>query len=47
VAKLERKSLIGRPRLRWEYINKIDLREVEWNGMDWLDLSIGTGRGLL
>jgi len=29
----------GRPRRRWEYNIKMDLQEVEWGSMDWIDLS--------
>jgi hypothetical protein len=28
----------GRPRRRWVENIKIDLREVGWDGMDWIDL---------
>jgi hypothetical protein len=32
---------LGRPRHRWEYNIKIDIREVGWGGggMDWIDLT--------
>jgi hypothetical protein len=26
-----------RPRRRWEDNSKTDLREIGWNGMDWID----------
>jgi hypothetical protein len=39
VGKLEGKRPPGRPRHRWEYNIKIDLREIEWDLMDWIDLS--------
>jgi hypothetical protein len=29
----------GRPRLRWEDNIKIDLQEVGWEGVDWIDLA--------
>jgi hypothetical protein len=29
---------LGRPRRRWEDNVKIDLREIGWYGMDWIDL---------
>jgi hypothetical protein len=29
----------GRPRRRWVDNIKIDLREIGWNGMDWIDLA--------
>jgi hypothetical protein len=33
----ERRPL-GRPRLRWVVNIKMDLREIRWDGMDWIDL---------
>jgi hypothetical protein len=30
--------LLGRPRRRWVDNIKIDLREIGWNSMDWIDL---------
>jgi hypothetical protein len=30
---------LGRPRRRWVDNIKIVLREMEWNGMDWIDLA--------
>jgi hypothetical protein len=30
---------IGRPRRRWEDNIKMDLREVAWGGMDWINLA--------
>jgi hypothetical protein len=30
---------LGRPRLRLEDNIKMDLREIEWGGMDWIDLA--------
>jgi hypothetical protein len=29
---------LGRPRCRWVDNIKIDLREIGWDGMDWIDL---------
>jgi hypothetical protein len=29
---------LGRPRRKWEYI-KMDLQEVGWRGMDWIDMA--------
>jgi hypothetical protein len=29
---------LGRPRRRWVDNIKIDLREIGWDGMDWIDL---------
>jgi hypothetical protein len=42
------KRPLGRPGRMWvEYI-KIDLREIGWDGVDWIDLAeIGTTGGLL
>jgi hypothetical protein len=34
-----RKRLLGRPRHRWEDNIKIDIHEVGWGGMDWIDLA--------
>jgi hypothetical protein len=30
---------LGRPRCRWEDNIKMDLREVGWGGMDWIELA--------
>jgi hypothetical protein len=41
---------LGRPRRRWVYNMKMDLREGGWDCMDWIRLiwlRIGTGGGLL
>jgi hypothetical protein len=35
----EGKRLLGRPRRRWENNIKMDLREIGWSGMDWIDLA--------
>jgi len=44
VGKPEGKRPFGRSRHRWEDNIKMDLHEVEWEGMDWLIwLRIGTG----
>jgi hypothetical protein len=46
MGKSEGKRSPGRPKLRWENNNKMDLREVRCGGMDWIDrLRIGTGAG--
>jgi hypothetical protein len=39
VGKLEGKRSLGRPRPRWMDNIKMDLREIEWDGMDWTDLA--------
>jgi hypothetical protein len=36
---LEGCGLLGRPRLRWKDDVEIDLKEVGWNGMDWINLA--------
>jgi hypothetical protein len=30
---------LGRPRRRWVENIKMDLREIEWDGIDWIDLA--------
>jgi hypothetical protein len=30
---------LGRPRRRWEDNIKIDLQEVRWKGVDWIDMA--------
>jgi hypothetical protein len=35
----ERKRPVGRPRRRWVDNIKIDLREIGWDGMNWIDLT--------
>jgi hypothetical protein len=47
VGKPEGKRPLGRPRRRWENNNKMDLREIEWDGMDRIDLAQDTDQGLL
>jgi hypothetical protein len=39
VGKLEGKRPLGRPRHRWVDHIKIDLREIGWDGMDWVSLA--------
>jgi hypothetical protein len=36
--KARRKRPLGRPRRRWVDNIKIDLREMGWGGMDWIDV---------
>jgi hypothetical protein len=38
VGKPEGRRPIARPRLRWEDNIKMDLNEVGWGGMDWIDM---------
>jgi hypothetical protein len=35
----EEKRPLGRPRCRWLDNIKMDLREIGWDGMDWIDLA--------
>jgi hypothetical protein len=39
VGKPEGKRLLGRPRRRWVDNIKMDLREIGWDDMDWIDLA--------
>jgi hypothetical protein len=39
VGKPKRKRPLGRPSRRWVNNNKMDLREIELYGMDWIDLA--------
>jgi hypothetical protein len=39
VGKPEGKRPLGSPRHRWVNNIKIDLREIGWDGMDWIDLA--------
>jgi hypothetical protein len=39
VGKPEEKRPLGRPRRRWVDNIKIDLGEIGWGGMDWIDLA--------
>jgi hypothetical protein len=38
VGKPERKRPLRRPRRKWENSTKMDLREIGWGGVDWIDL---------
>jgi hypothetical protein len=33
------KRPLGRPRRRWEDNIRLDVREIGWGGMDWIDLA--------
>ncbi|KAJ4428538.1 hypothetical protein ANN_24582 [Periplaneta americana] len=44
VGKPERKRSLGRPRRRWEDNIKLDLREVGYDGRDWINLAKIDGR---
>jgi hypothetical protein len=39
VGKPEEKRPLGRLRCRWEDNIRMDLREIRWCGMDWIDLA--------
>jgi hypothetical protein len=39
VGKLEGKRPLGRPRRRLVDNIKIDLRQIEWDGVDWIDMA--------
>jgi hypothetical protein len=39
VGKPEGKRPLGRLRRRWVDNIKMDLRDIRWHGMDWIDLS--------
>jgi hypothetical protein len=39
VGKLEGSRQLGRPRRRWVNNIKTDLREIGWDGMDWIGLT--------
>jgi hypothetical protein len=42
VGKPEGRRPLGRPRRSWVDNIKMDLRETEWDGMNWIDLSQDT-----
>ena len=44
MGKPEGKRPLGRPRLRWEDIIKMNLQEVECGDMDWIKLAQDRGR---
>jgi hypothetical protein len=39
LGKSEGKRLLGRPRCMWVDNIKIDLREIGWDGVDWIDMT--------
>jgi hypothetical protein len=39
VGKTEEKRQLGRPRHRWVNNIKLDLRNIGWGGMEWIDLA--------
>jgi hypothetical protein len=46
VGKPEGKRPLGRPRRRWEDKIKIELREIGWTCMDWIDLAQDRDHGV-
>jgi hypothetical protein len=40
VGKTEGKRPLGRPRSRWVDNIKMDLKEIRWDDMDWIDLAL-------
>jgi hypothetical protein len=44
VGKPEGKRPLGRPRRRWVDNIEIDLREIGWDGMDWIELAQDRGQ---
>jgi hypothetical protein len=48
VGKPDGKRPLGRPRRRWVNNIKMDLREIDWDGMDWIHLTqVRANGGLL
>jgi hypothetical protein len=39
VGKPEGKRPLGRPRRRWVHIIKMDVREIRWDKVDWIDMA--------
>jgi hypothetical protein len=39
VGKLERRRALGRPRRKWVDNIEVDLRDIGWDSMDWIDLA--------
>jgi hypothetical protein len=44
VGKPEGKTSLGIPRHRWEDNIRMDLREIRWEGVDWIHLAQDTGQ---
>jgi hypothetical protein len=44
VEKSEEKSLVEKPRHRWEVGIRVDLREIDWEGVEWIHLAQNTDR---
>jgi hypothetical protein len=43
MGKPEKKRPLGRPRHMWDNNIKMDLREIGWGGIDWIDLAQDRG----
>jgi hypothetical protein len=43
VGKLEGKKPLGRRRRKWDDNIEMDLREIRWGGMDWIDVAQDKG----
>jgi hypothetical protein len=39
VGKPEGRRALRRPRHRWEYIIKMDVSEIGWGGIEWIDVA--------
>ena len=39
VSKPQGKRPVGRPRRRWKANIELDLKEIRWDGLDWIDLA--------
>jgi hypothetical protein len=39
VGRSEGRTTLGRPRIRWDDYIKMDLQEVGWRNMNWIDLT--------
>jgi hypothetical protein len=44
VGKPEGKRSLGRPRRRWEDNIRVDLKDIGWEGVDWIHLALGRDR---
>jgi hypothetical protein len=44
VGKPEGRRPVGIPRNRWVYSIKMELREIGWGGMNWIDLAQDRGQ---
>jgi hypothetical protein len=47
VGKPEGKRPLGRPRYRWEDMVRMDLREIGWEDVEWVQLTQDKGQWLL